>query len=190
MMYRNIAEVTALNPFELGALIDVSPENEEGKSFLTGIRDAVIEATEEYDPEDWDRELVEDYSGRATEIAEAAPDVYTWRKWQEFVGLAAWQEDLSEYGMPEDFGGYHGVLDARASLALFAMAGRLVSALAKEIAPSDDDEPEPEPEPEPVVFSPVPNDGYPAGADGGNMTPAEASKYHAANDRIIFGHIN
>lgn len=183
MMYRNIPEVTALNAFQLGALIDVSPENEEAEAFLTGVRDAVIEAAEEFDPEDWERQMVEDYSGRATEIAGGAPDVYTWQKWQEFIGLAAWQEDLSDWEFPADVDGYHGALDAGASLALFSMASRLVSALAEEIAPNDDDD-------DTVAFSPVPNDGYPAGADGGNMTPAEASKYHAAQDRIIFGHIN
>jgi hypothetical protein len=184
MMYRNIAEVTALGAYALGALIDVSPENEEAEVFLTGIRDAVIEAAENIDPEDWDREMVEDYSGRASEIADGAPDVYTWRKWQEFIGVAGWHEDISEYGLG-DADGYYGVMDAGASLALYSMARRLVSALAEEIAPSDDDDDD-----DPVVFSPVNNDGYPAGADGGNMTPAEASKYHAANDRIIFGHID
>jgi hypothetical protein len=40
------------------------------------------------------------------------------------------------------------------------------------------------------VFRPVPNNGYPAGASGGNMTPAELFAYHQANDRIIFGHIS
>jgi hypothetical protein len=195
MMYRNIAEVTALSAYALGALIDVSPENEEAEAFLTGIRDAVIGAAEEIDPEDWNREMVEDYSGRASEIADGAPNVYTWRKWQQFIGVAGWQEDISDYELPADVDGYHGALDAGASLALYSMAGRLVSALAEEIAPTDsacteigetacgtDDCT--------CVFTPVNNDGYPAGADGGNMTPAEASKYHAANDRIIFGHID
>ena len=187
MLYRNIPEVAALNPFQLGALIEVCPENEEGKSFLAGIRDAVLELTAEIDADDWNRDVIEDYAGAASSVADGAPSVYTWRKWQQFIGVAGWQEDITDYGMPDDYG-YHGVMDAGASLALFAMARRLVSALAEEIAPNDDDT-EPEPEPEPVAFSPVPNDGYPAGADGGNMTPAEASKYHAANDRIIFGHI-
>ena len=183
MLYRNLDEVTAMNSHQLGALIGVSPENDEAEAFLLDIRDSVIEATTEYDPEDWDREMVEDYAGRATEIADGAPNVYTWRKWQQFIGVAGWQEDISGYGMPDDADGYHGLMDAGASVALFAMARRLVSALAEEVAPSDDDD-------DPVVFLPVNNDGYPAGADGGNMTPAEAAKYHAANDRVVFGHID
>jgi hypothetical protein len=183
MLYRNLDEVTAMNAYQLGALIDVSPENDEGKAFLLGIRDAVIEATTEYDPEDWVREIVEDYAGRASEIADGAPSVYTWRKWQQFIGVAGWQEDITDYGMSHDTDGYAGAMDAGASVALFAMARRLVSALAEEVAPSDDDD-------DPVVFLPVNNDGYPAGADGGNMTPAEAAKYHAANDRVVFGHID
>jgi len=182
MLYRNIAEVVALNPFQLGALIDVSPENAEAEAFLTGIRNAVIEATEEFDPEDWQRQVVEDYSGRATEIADGAPSVYAWQKWRQFAGVAGWLEDLSDWELPADVDGYYGALDAGASIALYSMARRLVSALAEEIAPNDDDD-------DLVVFSPVNNDGYPAGADGGNMTPAEASKYHAAQDRILFGHI-
>jgi hypothetical protein len=180
MLYRNLAEVTAMNPYRLGALIDVSPENDEGKAFLIDIRDAVIEATTEYDPEDWGREMVEDYAGRATEIADGAPNVYTWRKWQQFIGVAGWREDISDYEMSHDAVGYAGAMDAGASVALFAMARRLVSALAEHVTPSDDDDA--------VVFSPVNNDGYPAGAGGGNMTPAKAANYHAAN-RIIFGHI-
>jgi hypothetical protein len=183
MLYRNLAEVTAMSAYQLGALIDVSPENDEAEAFLLDIRDAVIEATTEYDPEDWEREMFEDYAGRATEIAGRAPNVYTWRKWQQFIGVAGWQEDISDYEMSHDVVGYYGAMDAGASVALFAMARRLVSALAEEVAPSDDDD-------DPVVFLPVNNDGYPAGADGGNMTPAEAAKYHAANDRVVFGHID
>ena len=137
MIYRNLDTTRALNALQLGRLIDVSPENDEAQSFLTGIRDAVVEMTAEIDPEDWRREMVEDYSGTGTEIADGAPDVYTWTKWQEFIGLAAWQEDLTDYEIPADVDGYHGALDAGATLALYAMARRLVTAIAESLAPED-----------------------------------------------------
>jgi hypothetical protein len=133
MMYRNITETTELGACALGAMVDVSPENEYAIALLKSVRDSVIEATTEYDPEDWNREMVEDYSGRATEIADGAPSVYTWRKWQEFTGLGAWSEDVSEYGPVED-------LDTGATLAVYIIARRLVSAIAEEIAPEDADQ--------------------------------------------------
>ena len=69
----------------------------------------------------------EDDDERAREIAEGAPDVVTAVRWAEFVDLAAWQEDVSEW----DGAGLD--LTDLAGYALAEIARRLVDALAGEV---------------------------------------------------------
>ncbi len=87
-----------------------------GAKFLLGVQDAVNEL-DEIDPDN--------LYDPAHEIADSAPDVYTYPKWQQFVDLAAWQEDLSEYGPLED-------MDKGASICLYMIAERLAVALMQE----------------------------------------------------------
>lgn len=92
-----------------------------GAKFLIHVEDAVAEALEA-------DELDED---RIHEIADSAPDVYTFQRWLEFVDLAAWQEDLDDYvpdpSMSND-------MSAMAGVALYMIAERLVRALAEDAA--------------------------------------------------------
>jgi hypothetical protein len=107
-----------------------------GAKFLIHVRDAVLEAVE------WEidqgRELAEAVEavrdGGIHEIADGAPDVYTYQRWQEFVDLAAWQEDISEYGdMGDDLTGAAGV-------ALYMIAERVTVAILDDLEPDEDDE--------------------------------------------------
>lgn len=103
------------------------PYGLEAERFLTSVRDSVIEAAESIAAEDWEREMVDDYSGSAHEIADNAPSIYTTTKWEQFVGLSAFHEDPTELG----FDG--GDMEEGAGICLFLIASRLVSALAQEI---------------------------------------------------------
>ena len=73
-----------------------------------------------------------DDDGTINEIADNAPDVYTYTRWQEFTDLAAWDEYVSEFG---DVGS----LTQTAGVALYMIAERLVRALLDEIADNVDD---------------------------------------------------
>lgn len=66
----------------------------------------------------------------AAEIGDQ-PSIYTHRKWQEFVDLCAYQEDLDEFGPVDD-------MEKGASLALYLICERLAVALIE--AMGDEDE--------------------------------------------------
>lgn len=69
----------------------------------------------------------EDDDNRALDIADGAPSVWTATRWAEFVDLAAWQEDVSEWD------GAGAELTDLAGYALAEIARRLVDALAGEV---------------------------------------------------------
>lgn len=96
-----------------------------GAVFLDSTRDATVEAIG-YASEDgvFNRDTFED-NGGVHELADGAPDIYTHTRWAEFVDLAAWQEDTSDYGPSED-------LTQAAGVALYVIADRLVRALLDE----------------------------------------------------------
>lgn len=130
-----IKAIAGYNDHQLANRADSYAGNDEASAFFYSIRDSVLERAEDIDAEDWDQQMVEDYSGQAHEIADGAPDVYTWTRWQEFAGTQAWQEDLSELGWEG------GDLTEAAGIALYMIAQRLVAELAVEIQDSitDDD---------------------------------------------------
>lgn len=109
-----------LNAYQLARLADcASPDSLEsaGAAFLVNVADTWQERASDgsYDRDDtpW-------------EIADAAPSVYTFTRWQEFTDLAAWQEDADEVGgLPAD------MTDA-AGVCLYLIAERLVNALTDE----------------------------------------------------------
>jgi hypothetical protein len=123
-----IKEISEYNAQQLAGRADSYSDNEQAELFYTSIRDAVIERVDYIDADDWEREMVEDYSGQAHEIADNGPDAYTWIRWQEFVGTQAWQEDVEELS-----GGDNSDLTAIAGIALYIIATRLVAALSQEI---------------------------------------------------------
>ena len=103
-----------------------------GAEFLYSVRDAVIEAVEQMDPDDWNDDLaamVEDLNDdRVHEIADAAPDVYTHTRWAEFVDLAAWQEDPTELGADASD------MEATAGVCLYLIAERLARVILADLA--------------------------------------------------------
>lgn len=79
-----------------------------------------------------------DASDACAEIADGAPSIYTHLRWRQFVDLAAYREDLSEIGQPDD-------LTEAAAVALYLICDRLALALwdmLAEAAQADADEEE------------------------------------------------
>lgn len=123
-----LAAISDLTVYELASLADTYADNEDAEGFLDGIRIGVLEAADYIEADDWEREMVEDYSGQAHTIADGAPSIWTMQKWTEFVGTRAYHEDpVGEFGHSgED-------MDQLASVALYMIAQRLVAALVTEI---------------------------------------------------------
>jgi len=128
-------ERSGYSPYRLADMADCgSPDrlDSSGALFLCSVRDAVMEHVT-YAGSDWDDDSMPDMieksfmdNGIAHEIADGAPDVYTFTRWAEFVDLAAYQE-VPEFGeWPED-------LTDAAGVALYQIAERLVSALVAEV---------------------------------------------------------
>lgn len=133
-MTYDTASIRELNAYHLADLAGcATPDNSEsaGAQMLASIRDALADHLDSYgagiEPDDLDDD------GSLHEIADAGPNVYTFTKWQQFVDLAAWQEDPSELGSDGSD------MDSAASVCLFIIAERLVAALVEE-ATTDDDE--------------------------------------------------
>lgn len=134
-----VAEVGELSPPRLAALADCAcPDRDEeaGRSFLVGVAGAVSDLLgDELRALDGDADADEILAtvtawreGDAPfEIADGAPSVYTFTTWRQFVELAAWQEDVSEFG---DLGDD---LSRAAGLALYVIARNLVDALADRV---------------------------------------------------------
>jgi hypothetical protein len=115
------------NAYELANMADVScPDSPEspGAKFLLGVQDDVNDSADSLDS---------DVSDTAHMIADAAVPIYTYEKWQTFVDLAAWQEDMDEFGQPED-------MDQASNWALYAIANRLAYALLEELQEQSSEE--------------------------------------------------
>jgi len=132
--YTNIAEVSALNAYQLANIADVPCEGLEGERMLTTVRDRVVGFAGYISPDDWEREMVEGYAGMRHEISDGSPSVYTWQRWQQFADLSAWQEDISDFADgAED-------MTNRAGIALYVIADRLALALSEMILEGIDEE--------------------------------------------------
>lgn len=115
----------ALSSKDMADCGDPDSRESEGMEFLTSVRDSVVEGIEDgtFVPEDDGRD---DDNGAVHQIADNAPDVYTHKRWQEFVDLQAYQEEpemTDEW--PED-------LTDAAGVALYQIAERLVYAILRE----------------------------------------------------------
>ena len=130
--------VRDLNAFSLANMANCAyPDDDEsaGARFLVSVRDAITEAIESgtFGPFPAPRDAT-----TVVEIADNAPDVYTYTRWQEFSDLQAWNEtpELGEW--PDD-------LTATAGVALYQIAERLCYALLqewREALPDDDEDDE------------------------------------------------
>lgn len=126
-----------LTPTPDPATVDPSP----GATFLRHVEDGARELYDRLrvdysgDGYDWPDHVERwaDYSGGVHEIADGAPDVYTYTRWREFVDLGAWEEDPSEL-----MGGEGSDLTGAAGVALYMIAERLAWALLREWAEDED----------------------------------------------------
>jgi hypothetical protein len=130
--------IQAYSPYELANIAGSHADNDVAKEFFVHVRDAVLDRTDEISADNWGPLMVEDYDGSAHEIADRAPSIYTYRLWQQFVGVRGWEENLDEYGVDllNDMG-------KAAAVSLYIIAGRLVSVLAAAIGETIDEETQP-----------------------------------------------
>ena len=132
-----VTEIKTYGANTLQSMADcMSPDSLEsvGAQFLTRVRDDVLERVEDIDPEDFARET----DDMTWEVADSAVPVYTYTKWQTFVDLGAWQEDVSD--MMGDRGETMGELDHVGSLALYIIAERLAQAIRIELMDAIDED--------------------------------------------------
>ena len=92
-----------------------------GSLFLLHVRDSLLEHLGYCD-------CVGDHNDAITEIADGAPDVHTHKRWQEFVDLCAYGEDLSEFGVASN-------TTEMAGWALYQIANRLCWGLLQQADP-------------------------------------------------------
>jgi hypothetical protein len=115
-----VETIKAMEAFELARIADcASPDTSDspGAKFLLGVRDAVVdELTHSHAADGYDLADI------LTEIAENAPSVYTHERWQEFVDLCAYTEDVTEFGSEL-------TMTSLAAIALHQIAYRLAAAL-------------------------------------------------------------
>lgn len=117
-----------LNAYHLARLADcATPDGLEsaGALFLNSIADAVAEQIAWNVTEDGQttEEAIATIRDESHEIADGAADVYTHAMWAEFVDLAAYNEDPSEYGHDSSD------MDQLARTCLYIIAERLVYVL-------------------------------------------------------------
>lgn len=127
--------IGTLNAYNLAGLADVhSGDSLEspGSMMLSRVRDNVLEQLE-YALQD--ASTAEDAlaaldrwaeGDEPAQIADDGPNIYNYQRMQELVDLAAWDEDVSE------FGGVSDILTA-AGYALYEISRRLVDALVQEV---------------------------------------------------------
>lgn len=138
--------IEALNEFSaytLANMADVhTPDTLEssGAVFLTGIRDSVAEQLEYYfggdyaDVESLSQfiDSIRELSTFDHEIPDGAPSIYNYERMRQLVDLAAWDEDVSDYGEAN--------IITAAGYVLYNVARRLVEALLQEVADFEDGE--------------------------------------------------
>jgi len=140
------AAANAYNPhvFHLAGLADCAtpdePEHSPGAAFLQRCAMAAIdcaynaadELAEQDEPtgDGWAEVL--DYDGTLHEAADGVPSVYTHELWSAFADLAAYNEDVSEYGPVDD-------MTTAAGVALYLIAERCIRGALGEIADTASD---------------------------------------------------
>ena len=131
-----------------------------GADFLIHVRNDTLELLESVG-DDLDPETI-DHDGSVHEIADGAPNVYTTRRWSQFLDLEAYNEE------PE-LGQWPDSLNDAAGIALYQIAERLAWAIIRDVHewrqeqaddPGDDD-PEPDPATDPADVESLPDDVRP-----------------------------
>lgn len=119
------------NAYQLARMADVvSPDSDAspGAAFLlhvAGLTDDLLSDNPGAD--------IDTLSDSITEQADNAVPVYTHEKWQTFVDLCAYTEDVSEFGPITD-------MENAADLALYMIAERLIHAVIKDRRANGDED--------------------------------------------------
>jgi hypothetical protein len=101
-----------------------------GAQYLRAVRDSVLEWWE-------DERDTSDPDEASHERVDSLVPIYNHERWTTFVDLAAYHEDLDDFGRPDD------MTDA-AGVALYLVGRRLFEALAQELADAKDEDGEDE----------------------------------------------
>lgn len=131
-----VEEISERSAYALASDADcASPDNSEspGALFLVRVRDSVLEHVEAIRDKRDDFGSEFEYVGMDAEIADSSVPIYTHDLMLTYVDLAAYNEDVSDFGAPTD-----GIQHAQ--FALYTVARNLVSTLAEEIRTAGDDE--------------------------------------------------
>jgi hypothetical protein len=129
-------EILELNPFHLANEISIaSPDspNSPGALFLSRIVASTIEAIDYLDVDDL-FDLVSAMDDNIHEIADNAPSIYTADRWAQFTDLAAWNEEIDNFGKINA----ENLTDSVAGVALYSIARRLTYRVTEMIAESLD----------------------------------------------------
>jgi len=133
-----LADIHGEPVWTLASRVDCRVDTDAAQAFLASVRDAIVGLTDEISADDWEREVVEDYSGSRHEIADNAPDVYTWTLWQEFIGTAAYTWDDDARDLECENAGTS--MEDRARLRLYLIADALAVSIANDILESLSDD--------------------------------------------------
>ena len=133
-------KLNELTPFSLQYMADCgSPDSatSPGAAWLTRVAASTVEHVE-YGVEHVDLPKLDDDDMRDAvhEIADGAVPIYTHELWSVFVDVAAYHEDISEYGAEGSD------LTKSAQVALYMIAERLIGAVLSFIAEAAADDPE------------------------------------------------
>lgn len=97
---------------ELAVLAECQCNGPHAAAFLSGVYDSYRQDLPQY----------EDAEEGIHELADGSVPIYNIDRWEAFVELQAWQEDISDYGKPES-------LTDGAGVALYIIARRLLEEL-------------------------------------------------------------
>jgi hypothetical protein len=131
-----LEEIANRDPWTLAPAADAAgPDriDSPGAKYLESVRDAVIEWWEDIEPEYRDGITEEDAQEAAGEQVDAAVPVFNHERMMAMVDLAAYHEEISDFGEAED------LLQA-AGWALYMVGERLFVALARELIEARDEE--------------------------------------------------
>lgn len=109
------------------------PEDDsDGALFLAGIVDAVADRLAELDEYEELATLADVWQddGTTHELADGAPDHRNHHRWNEFADVAAWREDIGDYGEIDA----DDINRSVAGVALYLIGERLIGSLASSVA--------------------------------------------------------
>jgi hypothetical protein len=131
----SVRNALAFSPYSLANMADVSSPDSStssGAVFLSSVLSSVLEAVEYLDDQDDVSNLSDALDDRRHELADSAVPVYAHDRWLTFVDLAAYNVDVSDYGL-SDYG-QNGKTDRVAGVALYVVAETLIGALCEEVS--------------------------------------------------------